>query len=271
MGIEELIDLMNSRRGMQLTPLKEKILRCAWKGFSYPDMANQLYYHETYLKKIASEIWQDISTLYGENISKSNFRFKINEEETLIVASDYQQLVNYQQLINYQQLVNYQVTVENDIFEFPGSPISLDNKFYIERFPVEDLAYYEIRKHGSVTCIHAPLKMGKSSLLIRILDQAKRAKYKTITIDLKTTDDVIFQDLDKFLRWFCVNVSRQLKLPHKLDEYWDDILGSKMNCTHYFQDYILPSIDQPIVLAFNEFNRIFNQNVIVYEFSSLSS
>lgn len=257
MGVEELIDLMNSRRGMILTPLKIKILRFSWMGFTYPNMATQLYYQEAYIKNIASELWLDLSALYGEAITKNNFRSKFSDQEPEILIS------------GYDRFLSYKVTIENDIFEFPGSPIPIKCSFYIERSPIEDLAYYEISRPGSVTCINAPLKMGKSSLLIRILERAKQLDYLTITIDLKTVDEVIFQDLDKFLRWFCVNVSRQLKLPHNLDYYWDDILGGKMNCTQYFQDYILVSINQPIVLAFNEFNKIFNQNAIVHEFSSL--
>lgn len=257
MNIEELIDLMNSRRGMQLTPLKEKILRSAWKGYTYPEMAERFYYNEAYLKNIATEIWNDLSLLSGKTIAKNNLRFTFDNEEAEIIP------------LEYDRLIDVKVMDENDIFEFPGSPIPINCRFYVERPPLEDLAYYEIRKSGSVTCIHAPLKMGKSSLLIRILNQAKRSNYRTVTIDLKTVDNILFQDLDKFLRWFCVNVTRQLKLSNQIDEYWDDLLGSKVNCTQYFQGYILPSVHRPVVLAFNEFNKIFNQNLIVHEFSSL--
>jgi len=72
MNIEELIDLMNSRRGMQLTPLKEKILRGTWKGYTYAHMAAQFHYNEAYLKNIATEIWNDLSILSGEIIKKNN-------------------------------------------------------------------------------------------------------------------------------------------------------------------------------------------------------
>ncbi len=257
MNIEELIDLMNSRRRMQLTPLKEKILRSAWKGHTYADMADKFYYHESYLKTLATEIWNDLSIISGQVITKNNLRLKFDSEESEILTLD------------HNRLIDIKATDENDIFEFPGSPIAIDCRFYVERPPLEELAYYEIRKSGSVTCIHAPLKMGKSSLLIRILNQAEQVNYLTVSIDLKTIDNVLFQDLDKFLRWFCVNVTRQLKLPNRIDQYWDDLLGSKVNCTQYFQEYILPSIHRPVVLAFNEFNKIFNQNLILHEFSSL--
>jgi hypothetical protein len=88
-------------------------------------------------------------------------------------------------------------------------------------------------------------------------------------LNLEQVDQAILSDLNQFLRWLCANTARQLQLKPNLDEYWDDLLGSKVNCTQYFQDYILPSVHRPVVLAFNEFNKVFNQNLIVHEFSSL--
>ncbi|MEB3309043.1 MAG: AAA-like domain-containing protein [Snowella sp.] len=257
MGIEDLIDLINSRQNFVLTPLKKHILRGAWRGLTYAQIAQKLHYQEAYIKNMAAELWHDLSELYGEAITKNNFRFIFSKQEPEIFLS------------NYERFLQYGIHHQRGLFEFPGSPIPADSPFYIERPPLELSAYAEIHKPGSVTCIHSPIKMGKSSLLIRILEKAQQANYFTVVIDLKVVDDIIFHDLDKFLRWFCVNVSRQLEIPHRIDDYWDDLLGSKMNCTEYFQNYLLAAINQPLILAFNEFNRIFNQNAIVHEFSSL--
>jgi len=106
MDIEELIDLMNSRRGIQLTPLKEKILRSAWKGYTYSDMADQFYYNEAYLKNIATEIWNDLSILSGEIIAKNNLRLKFDHEQPEVLP------------LEYNRLIDFKATVENDIFEF---------------------------------------------------------------------------------------------------------------------------------------------------------
>lgn len=257
MGIEDLINLINSKQNFVLTPLQKHILRGAWQGLTYAQIAQKLHYQESYIKNIASELWHDLSVLYGEAITKNNLRFIFSTQDPELFLS------------NYERFLKYDIPQQRGLFEFPGSPISIDSPFYIERPPLELAAYAEIRKPGSVTCIHSPTKMGKSSLLIRILDQAQKANYFTVVIDLQAVDDIIFQDLDKFLRWFCVNVSRQLEIPHRIDHYWDDLLGSKMNCTEYFQHYLLPCLDQPLVLAFNEFNHIFKQSAIVHDFSSL--
>ena len=68
--------------------------------------------------------------------------------------------------------------------------------------------------------------------------------------------------MDKFLRWFCVNISKQLNLNPMLDDYWDEDMGSLVSCKIYFQNYLLKQINSPIVLALNELNRVFaHQNI----------
>ena len=153
--------------------------------------------------------------------------------------------------------------------EFPNGAVPLDSTFYIERPPIEQLIYQEISKPGSVIRIKAPKHMGKSSLLVRLIDYAKRSGYDTVYLDFLQADEEIFTSLDKILRWFCANVSRQLQLKPMLDDYWDEEIGSKVSCTIYFQGYLLSQIDSPLVLALNEVNRLFEYPKIAQEFLTL--
>ena len=75
--------------------------------------------------------------------------------------------------------------------------------------------------------------------------------------------------MDKLLRWLCANISRQLKLPAVLDEYWDEDIGSKMSCTFYLEEYILDKIDTPIILALEEGSELFEYESISKEFFSM--
>ena len=153
--------------------------------------------------------------------------------------------------------------------EFPSGPVPLKSYAYISRPPIEELAYQEINKPGSVIRIKAPKQMGKTSLVLRLLDRAQAADYHTVYLDFQQADESVFNCLDKFLRWFCANVSQQLKLKPMLDEYWDEDIGSKVSCTLYFQAYLLPEIDSPLVLALNEVNRIFEYPKIAQDFLAL--
>ncbi len=153
--------------------------------------------------------------------------------------------------------------------EFPGGPIPLDSRFYIDRTPAEARACAEIGKPGSLVRIKAPRKMGKSSLMLRIIQAALARGYRTVTVDFQQADEAAFGSLDKFLRWLCINAARQLKLPPNLDDLWDEDMGSKVSCTMYFENYLLAEIETPIVLVLNEVNRVFERTNIAQEFLPL--
>ena len=111
--------------------------------------------------------------------------------------------------------------------------------------------------------------MGKSSLLLRILARANSLGFRTVSLDFQQAEEAVLANIDKFLRWFCANISRHLELPPLLDDYWDEDMGSKVSCTIYLQQYILAEINQPLVLALNEVNRIFEYPKIAREFLPL--
>ena len=153
--------------------------------------------------------------------------------------------------------------------EFPSGAVPLDSPFYIERPPIEELVYREILKPGSVIRIQAPKRMGKSSLLVRIIERAKAQGYQTVTIDFQQADRAVYANLNQFLRWFCINIARQLQLKPLLEEYWDESMGIKVSCTIYFQYYLLKTIQTPLVLALNEVNRVFEHASIAQDFLPL--
>ncbi|BAY66521.1 hypothetical protein NIES22_66600 [Calothrix brevissima NIES-22] len=152
---------------------------------------------------------------------------------------------------------------------YPNGSVPLGSPFYLERAPLEEQVNQEIRKPGALVRIKAPREMGKTSLLTRILDSAKRQGYRTVSLNLEQVDQVILSDLNQFLRWLCANIARQLQLEAKLDEYWDEDLGSKISCTSYFEEYLLTSIETPLVLALDEVNQIFEHPQVAKDFLPL--
>ena len=153
--------------------------------------------------------------------------------------------------------------------EYPSGPVPLDSAFYIERPPIETQVYNAIHQPGVVIRLKAPRRMGKSSLLNRIIAYATNQNFYTAVVDINQADDEVCENLDKFLRWFCLNISRQLQIPSLLDEYWDEDIGSKISCTLYFQGYILEQIDAPIVIALKETNRLFEYPHLARDFLPL--
>jgi diguanylate cyclase (GGDEF)-like protein len=111
--------------------------------------------------------------------------------------------------------------------------------------------------------------MGKSSLLNRVIAHAKNQRYETVYLDLREADAAVFTSRDKFLRWFCVNVSKQLKLNPRVDDYWGEDMGSKVSCKVYFEGYLLEQLHSPLLLAVNELNQIFEYPRIAQDFLSM--
>lgn len=111
--------------------------------------------------------------------------------------------------------------------------------------------------------------MGKTSLLTRILNHSKQQRYSTVLLNLQLVDSDILQDLDRFLQWFCARVTHALKLPLQLADYWDDIFGSKTSCKDYFENYLLPQCQQPLVLALDEVDTLFAYPVTADGFFAL--
>jgi AAA-like domain len=149
---------------------------------------------------------------------------------------------------------------------YPDGAVPLGSPFYLERAPLEEQVYQEIRKPGALVRIKAPKLMGKTSLMTRILAQGQSLNYRTVHLDLSSVEGII-RNLDKFLRWFCLMVGRQLKLESRIKDYWDtEILGSNDNCTVYFEEYLLPAIDHPLVLGLDDVDRVFPHPEVVEDF-----
>ncbi|QLE50185.1 hypothetical protein FD724_20230 [Nostoc sp. C057] len=251
MTIDEVVLLLKASQATGLTTLQEIILRSSWEGKTYTNIACKAHYGEERVRKIAAHLWQVMSDFCKEPINKSNFR---------------QTVENHRLSKAHQQLIKeFNKAATAISLEFPSGPVSLNSRFYIPRPPIEEIAYAEIAKPGCFICIQAPKKMGKSSLILQLLARANNQGFRTVTLDFQQADKVIFTSLDKFLRWFCANLSRELQLEPKLNDYWDEDMGSKVSCSIYFQHYLLSALETPLVLVLNEVDWVFEYEEIAGE------
>ncbi|NEQ40447.1 MAG: serine/threonine protein kinase [Okeania sp. SIO3I5] len=152
---------------------------------------------------------------------------------------------------------------------FPAGVIPLNSPFYIEKTTIEKEILTEIQKPGALVRIRAPREMGKSSVLLRMIHEAHSLDYRTVSLDLKQASQSSFNNIDKFLHWFCVNVALGLGLEPRLEGYWDENIGCKVSSTLYFENYLLRSIDSPLVLALDDLNLIFDYSEVVKDFFTL--
>ncbi|HEY9657567.1 MAG TPA: AAA-like domain-containing protein [Allocoleopsis sp.] len=153
--------------------------------------------------------------------------------------------------------------------DFPGGPVPLNSPYYIKQPLLQARACSEISRPGGLIRVKAPRKMGKSSFTLRLLHHATSLGYRVLQVDLKQADETVFSSIDRFLRWFFTILSYQLDRSSTLDDYWNEQAGSKVSSTIYLQQVLLKESAAPIVLVFNEINRVFEYPVIFREFLPL--
>ena len=243
-------ELTLQKQGKYLSDIEIIVLKGSWEGRTYEEMAQQAGYTADYLNKdVGNKLWKKLSEILGEKVSKKNLREPFNRASK-----------------NQQQQIGTTIPSLNEI-PFPEGSVPFDSTLYMERNDIESLCYAAIIKPGSLIRIKAPKLMGKTSLMNRILAQCQSQNYKTVYLDLSSVERSILKNLDKLLRWLCLMVGRQLELENQLDDYWDtEILGSNGNCTVYFEEYLLPAIDCPLVLGLDEVDRVFPYTEVIEDF-----
>ena len=160
----------------RLNTVEELVLRECWVGKTYQEIAADSGYDSDYIRVVGSRLWQNLSHAFAEKVTKNNFKSVLRQQAR-------------------QGNFSFVST------ELPRGQVNLNSELYVERPPQEALAYQEVLNPGTLIRIKSPLNMGKTSLMIRILEQAKSHQYHTVSINLQLAESPILSNLDKFLRW----------------------------------------------------------------------
>ena len=246
--------LIFQKTGKHLGTLQTNIFRGAWLGKKYELIAEENYCSDSHIKMLGANLWEILSQALNEKVTKKNFR-AVFERKDLAVKNFANQ--------------NKAVAKSNIDLELPEGQVPLSSRFYIERPPIESQCNRAILKPGALIRIKAPRQMGKSSLMTRAIAKATQQGYHAVTIDFQLVDRHVIKDFNLFLKWFCLTVTKGLNLANQIDEYWDNIFGSKMSCKDYFENYLLTEIQQPLVIALEEADRLFQYADLADDFFAL--
>lgn len=150
--------------------------------------------------------------------------------------------------------------------DVPEGQVPLESPLYVERPPIESRCYEAIVKPGALIRIKAPRQMGKSSLMLRVLNHAAEQGYQTAPLNFQLVDRESLSSLDLFLQWFCNSITWELNLDDRLTDYWKGAFSPKNKCTNYFQRYLLPELQRPVVLCLDEVDQVFEYPTIATDF-----
>ncbi|KYC35762.1 hypothetical protein WA1_08145 [Scytonema hofmannii PCC 7110] len=282
-AIKTANQVIHSKFNRKLTDLEIVILKGAWQREDYDTIAAKEQYATTYISQdVAPKFWKLLSDALEEKVKKSNFKEALkrywekqsfrpeNHDLQVLVAKeeDKQSSQSISSHKEYHQQQNTQINHERSQAE--KNEVS-KLEVYVERPPIESLCYEHILHPGSLIRIKSPSLMGKTYLMTRVLSQVAEKDYHVVYLSFKLAErNIHFTNLNKFLRWFCINISRELRLPVELDEYWDEEgMGSKVSCTTYFEEYLLTELENPLVLCLDDVDLLFPFPEIYEDFFGL--
>ena len=237
-----------------LSDIEIKLLEGAWLGKTYEQIALEEGYTPGYLSKdVGNKLWRKLSDSLGEEVTKKNFKEALGRIQS--VTADFAPII--------PQAIG-KLLLSSEI-PFPEGSVQPDSSLYTEREEIETVCCQTLQQPGSLLRVKAPKLFGKTSLINYILAQSQACQ--TTHLSLASVQQGIISNLDKFLRWFCLQVTLSINLENNLDKYWNtDILGSNDNCTLYFEQYILPKLNCPLILALDDVDRVFSYPNVVEDF-----
>ena len=241
--LDSLVEVIKERTGLDLNDLQIAILKGAYYNECYDRIAGKYGCSKDHAKRVGSSLWSLLSTCFGQAVDKRNVKVMLDRFKQELYLS------------------------QQDTLEPPVGVVPSDSKFYVERLEIESLCKQAIVRKGGLIKISAPAKMGKSSLMRRTIELAEGCR--GVCLDLNLSERVSLTNLDRFLKWLSLSVARELKLPSNLEEYWDEDLGCKSSCSFYFEEYLLATVDRPLILAFDKLDYLFASEQIAIDFFTL--
>ncbi|BAY23375.1 hypothetical protein NIES2100_31400 [Calothrix sp. NIES-2100] len=244
----------------KLSDIEIIVLKGAWERYAYDQIAAKHQYATSYISQdVAPKLWDLLTDALGERVKKSNFKEALKRSwENKSTSPSYLATPESVTLTTAQE--NYNLKQE-----------LLNPELYIERYPLESLCYETLLQPGSLVRIKAPKFMGKTYLMERVLAKLAKRGYRTVNLSLEMADrKTHLTNLNKFLRWFCLNISRELHLSSQIDKYWDEEgMGAKVSCTTYLEEYLLADADTPFVLCLDHVDALFPYPEVYEDFFGL--
>jgi serine/threonine-protein kinase len=157
--------------------------------------------------------------------------------------------------------VDYQIIADWQEEDMPEPSLEetnpeTDTLVYVERPPLEQNCYEALERPGALLRIESPKGMGKTLLLERILSVFTRKNYQIVSLSFLEASQGILSNLESLVKWFAQVVSKQLGYTELFKKHWEDGLGS-YSCTSYFEDYLLPTLRNPLILALDNVDHLF--------------
>ena len=238
----------------KLTPTQREVIPSLLEGLSNKEIAEKLDIRNP------NTVTHRISSIRKkfDAIDKADLIYVFNKFRPELVSNQARKQAG---IVENSQV--YEVT-------YPECSEVLDSPFYIQRNNIDDRCQNLIDRQGCLIRIKAPKQMGKTSLINRLFDYAERKDNHIVYYDFSFIDVDTLNNIDSFFYSLSSYIAEELSdLTNKsfsLD--WNQNNSLTTECTRFLKR-ILREIDQPLLLIFDETDRIFQYESVYQSFAPL--
>jgi serine/threonine protein kinase/class 3 adenylate cyclase len=136
-----------------------------------------------------------------------------------------------------------------------GGALALDSNFYIVR-PTDEEFYSGVARNDSIILLKGARQMGKTSLMARGLQQARKAGARVVLTDFQKLNSAHLQSAESLFQCLAEAIGEQLDID-VTPEVWNPRRGASMNFERFLRREILAKIKGRLLWGIDEVDRLF--------------
>jgi ABC-type oligopeptide transport system ATPase subunit len=172
-------DLIFAQTGKHLDSLQRAILEGAWECKGYKDIASEYHCSQDHVRKSASELWQLLSDMLGEDVKKKNVRSLVENRvfsyfnngvqigNNINVCSDLYNNPKTTKKRSHSSTTSKESQPRHDLSEAP----EYDNRLYDRTNELATLKQWILIENSRIVTITGLSGMGKTTLARQLVEQ----------------------------------------------------------------------------------------------------
>jgi hypothetical protein len=150
-----------------------------------------------------------------------------------------------------------------------GGALTLESEFYITR-PTDREFYSAALEKQSIVLLKGARQIGKTSLLARGLDLARKAGARVVMTDFQKLNETHLDNIEAFYLVLSEWIARQLKIDVDVRALWNPRYPPNTNFEEFIRNQVLP-IGPWLVWGIDEVDRLFTRSYASEFFALLRS